>query len=85
MRTEKEKGFLLGLFSWEKLKMDRSEETKLINKLERIDEALAIEFEELLEETKEKYYKMGVEGANHITNANFETTEENLKIDFTNF
>lgn len=85
MRYDKEKGFLLGLFEWENLKDDRTKEKELIKKLDKIDRKITIELEELLEEIKIKYYKMGVEGASHIANTNFETAEENLKIDFTNF
>lgn len=85
MTDEKEKGFLIGLFNWENLKEDRTKEKTLIKKLDKIDRKLIIELEELLEETKVKYYKMGIEATNHITNLNFETVEQSLKIDFDNY
>lgn len=85
MTKEKEKGFLIGLFEWENLKEDRTQEKALIKKLDKIDRKLVIELEELLEKMKEKYYKMGVEATNHITNLNFETVEQGLKIDFDNY
>lgn len=84
MTEEKEKGFLIGLFEWENLKEDKTQEKALIKKLDKIDRKLVIELEELLEEMKEKYYKMGVEATNYITNLNFETVEQGLKIDFDN-
>lgn len=77
---EKEKGFLIGLFNWENLKEDKTKEKTLIKKLDKIDRKLVIEFEELLEEIKAKYY----EATNHITTLNFDAVEQNINIEFEN-